>query len=81
MLERFYEAMEDGVYQGAASALATVHFWLPSSVDVCEVAGGFPKSVDPNNLVFLMPRLEDVADVILAIVPLDDILCGPSPDH
>ena len=50
-------------------------------MDVHEVAGGFPTGVDPNDLAFLMPHLEDAADAILAIAPLDDILRGPSPDH
>jgi hypothetical protein len=80
-LECLYEAMEDGVCQGAASALAAVLFRFPGLVDVYEVAGGFPTSVDPNDLAFLMPCLEDVANVLLAIMPLDDILYGPSPDH
>jgi hypothetical protein len=54
---------------------------VPRLGDVYEVAGGFPTSVDPNDLAFLMPRLEDVADVVLTIMPLDDILYGPSPDQ
>lgn len=34
----FHEAVEDGVWQGAASALAMVHFHFPALVDVSEVA-------------------------------------------
>lgn len=33
--------------------------------------------VHRSNMAFLMPRLEEVADAILASVPLEDILCGP----
>lgn len=33
-LERFHEAVEDGVRQGAASVLAAVHFWFPGLVNV-----------------------------------------------
>ena len=50
-------------------------------MNVREVAGSFLRGVDPVNLVFLMPRLVDAADAILAIAPLEDILCGPSLDH
>ena len=37
--------------------------------------------VNPNDLPFLMPHLEEAADVVLVIVPLEDIIRGPSPDH
>ena len=50
-------------------------------MDIPEVAGGFLTGVNPNDLTFLMPHLEDVADAVLAIAPLEDILRGPSPDH
>lgn len=63
------------------SSLPMVHFWFLGSVDVHEVAGGIPTCIDPNDLAFLMPRMEDVADAILTIVPPDDILHGPSLDH
>lgn len=63
---------------GAASALAVVHFQLPVAVNIHEVVGGFPRGIDPIDLVFQMPRLEDTADAIRAIMPLDEILHGPS---
>ena len=49
-------------------------------VNIREVAGSFLRGVDPIDLAFLMPRLEDAADTILAIAPLEDILRGPSLD-
>jgi hypothetical protein len=58
-----------------------VHFWFLNLVDVYEVARGFPVSADPNDMAFLMPRLEEAAHTVLAIVPLEAILRGPSPDH
>jgi hypothetical protein len=64
-----------------ASALAMVHFWFLDLVDVYEVARGFPVSADPNDLALLMPRLEEAVDTILAIVPLEAILHGPSLDR
>ena len=66
---------------GVASALAVVHFRFLGLVDVREVASCFPIGVDLDDLAFLMPRLEDAADTVLAIVPLDNILHGPSPNH
>ena len=75
--ERFREATEDGVWQGAASALAVVHFRFPGLVDIHEVAGGFTAGIDPNDLAFHMPRLEDATDAVLAIAPLEDLLCSP----
>jgi hypothetical protein len=50
-------------------------------VNVHEVAGGFPRSVNPVDLAFLMPRLEDATDSVLAIGPLDEILRDPSLDR
>jgi hypothetical protein len=32
-------------------------------------------------MALLMPRLEEAIDVVLAIAPLEAVLCGPSPDH
>ena len=81
MPERFHKVMEDGVRQGAASTLAVVHFRFLGLVDVREVAGGFLTGVNPNDLMFLMPHLEDAADAVLAIAPLEDILYGPSSDR
>lgn len=78
--KRFHEAMEDSVQQGAVSALVTVHFWSPGLLNVREVAGGFPTGIDPVDLAFLS-RLEDTDGAVLAIVPLDEILRGPLPDH
>jgi len=62
-------------------ALAVVHFRFPGSVDVHEVGRGFPVGVDLDDLAFLMPRLEDATDDVLAIMPLDNILCGSLPDR
>lgn len=62
-------------------ALAAVHFWFLGLVDVCEVARRFPVSVDPNDVAFLMPYLEEAADAVLAIAPLEAILRGPSLDR
>jgi hypothetical protein len=42
MLVGFGEAVEDGIRQGAASALAVVHFSLSDLVDVGVVAEGLP---------------------------------------
>lgn len=78
---RFHGAMEDGVWQGVASALAMVHFRFPSLVDISEVAEGFQRNTRDSDMAFLMPRLEEAADVILAITPLAAILRGPSPNH
>jgi len=51
------------------------------AVNVRKVAGGFPRGYDPVDLAFLMPHLEDAADVVLAILALDEILRGPLSDH
>jgi hypothetical protein len=40
VLVHFYEAMEDGIQQGMASALAMVHFCFFGLVDVSEVVEG-----------------------------------------
>lgn len=77
----FHEAVEEGVRQGAASALAVVHFHFPSLVDVSEVAEGFHGNTRDSNMAFLMPCLEEATDVVLAIAPLEAILYGPSVDH
>jgi hypothetical protein len=58
-----------------------VHFWFLDLVDVYEVARGFPMSADPNDMAFLMPRLEEATDNVLTIVPLEAILRGPSLDR
>jgi hypothetical protein len=78
---RFREAIEDGVRQGAASALAVVHFCFSGLVDVREVAEGLPRNTDDIDMALLMPQLEEAADAVLRISPLDVILHGPSPDH
>lgn len=62
-------------------ALAMVHFWFLNLVDVCEVARGFPMSANPNDMAFLMPRLEEATDTVLVIALLEAILRGPSPDQ
>jgi hypothetical protein len=38
----FHEAMEDGIRQGVASALAVVHSHFSNLVDIDEVAEGLP---------------------------------------
>jgi hypothetical protein len=73
--------MEDGVRQGAALALAAVHFRFHDLVDVHEVARGFPMGVSRTDMAFLMPCLEEGADAVLALAPLDDILRGPSQER
>ena len=77
----FCEAVEDGVWQGAASTLAVVHFCFLGLVDVRKVAEGLLKNTNDTNMVLLMPHLEKVIDAGLAIAPLDAVLYGPSPDH
>ena len=49
-------------------------------VNVREVAGSILRGIDPIDLAFLMPCLEDATNAILAIMPLEDILHGPSSD-
>lgn len=78
---RFHEAVEVGVRQGAASALAVVHFLFPSLVDISEVAEGFPRNTKDSNVAFLMPRLEEATDAVLAIAPLVEILHDPLLEH
>jgi hypothetical protein len=58
-----------------------VHSWFHDLVDVYEVARGFPTYVNGTDVVFLMPRVEEANDAILAFAPLENILCGPSLDH
>jgi hypothetical protein len=58
-----------------------VHFWFLDLVDVYEVARGIPVSADPNDMAFLMPRLEEATDTVLAIVPLEAIIRGPLLDR
>jgi hypothetical protein len=77
----FHEAMEDGVWQGAASALAMVHFRFLGLVDVSEVAEELPRDTRDSDMVLLMPLLEEAADTVLAVAPLEVILCGPLLDH
>jgi hypothetical protein len=77
----FHEAIEDGVRQGADSALAVVHFRFLGLVDVREVAEGLPKNTNDTNMALLMPHLEEAADTILAIASLDAVFHCPSPDH
>jgi hypothetical protein len=50
-------------------------------VDVNEVAEGFPENTRDSDMAFLMPRLEEATDVVLAIAPLAKILYGPSLDR
>jgi len=73
--------VEDGVQKGAALVLAMVHFQFLDAVNVQEVVGISLRGIDPTDLAFLMPHLEDTADAILAIALLDDILHGPSSDY
>jgi len=50
-------------------------------VDIHEVVEGFPEGARDSNVRFLMPSQEDATDAILAIIPLEAILHGPSSDH
>ena len=52
---RFCEAMEDGVRQGVASALAMVHFYFLDLVDVHVVQEGLPRNTNNTNMALLMP--------------------------
>ena len=61
--------------------LAIVHFQFCDLMDVREVARGFPMQVHYSDMAFLMPCLEEAANVIIAIAPLEAILHGPSLDH
>lgn len=58
-----------------------VHSWFHDLVDVREVARGFPADVNGTDVAFLMPRLEEAIDAILAFAPLENILRGPSLDR
>ena len=78
---RFRVAVEHGIQQGAASALAVVHSCFSNLVDVDEVAEGLPWGTRDSDMALLMPRLEGAIDAILAIGPLEAILHGPSLDH
>lgn len=77
----FREAVEDGVRQGAASALAVVHFRFSNLVDVSEVVEGLPRGIRDSDMALLMPCLEEAADAVLAIAPLEAVLYGPSLDR
>jgi hypothetical protein len=78
---RFHEAVEDGIRQGAAFTLVVVHFCFRGLVDVGEVAEGLPRNTDDTDMALLMPHLEEAADAILAIAPLDAVLHSPSPNR
>ena len=58
-----------------------VHFHFPGLVDISELAEGFPRNTRDSDMVFLMPRLEEAANAVLMIAPLEAILHGPSLDH
>lgn len=45
-----------------------------------EVALGFPPGVNLRVALDLMGSLEEAADMVLASLNLERILCGPSPD-
>lgn len=61
--------------------LAIVHFQFCDLMDVREVARGFPMQVHYSDMAFLMSWLGEATNVVLALVPLEDILRGPSPNH
>lgn len=61
--------------------MAMVYFCFPGRVDVCEVVEGFLGGARDLDVRFLMPSLEDAADAVLAIAPIEAILYGPSSDH
>jgi hypothetical protein len=61
--------------------LAVAHFGFSDLVDIGEVAEGLHGGTRDSDMVLLMPCLEEVADAILAIAPLEAVLCGPSPDR
>ena len=50
-------------------------------MDVHEVARGFPMQFHYSNVAFLMSWLGEATIIVLALVPLEDILRGPSLDH
>jgi hypothetical protein len=77
----FSKAMKDGIRQGAASAMAVVHFHFSDLVDVGELVEGLPEGTRDSNMVLLMPCLEEAADAILVIASLDEVLHSPSSDH
>jgi hypothetical protein len=64
-----------------ASYREHLRFHLPGLVDVSKVAEGFPENTRDSDVAFLMPRLEEAVDAVLAIAPLAEILHGPSSDH
>lgn len=77
----FHDAVEDGVWQGTASALVVVHFRFCHLVDVHEVAAGYLGCVTKEEVSALIPMLEGATDAVLAIAPLEAILRGPSPSR
>jgi hypothetical protein len=72
--------MEDGIWQGAAFVLVVVDFRFHGLVDVGEVAEGLPRNTDDTDMALLMPHLEEAANAILVIAPLDAVLRSPSPN-
>jgi hypothetical protein len=57
------------------------HFHFPGLVDVNEVVERFPENTKDSNVAFLMPRLEEAINAVLAIAPLAKILYGPLLDR
>jgi hypothetical protein len=57
------------------------HFHFPGLVDVNEVVEGFPENTRDSDMAFLMPRLEEAIDVVLAIALVAKILYGPLLDR
>lgn len=55
MLVHFYEAVQDGVWQGVASTLAMVHFCFPNLVDVHDMVEGLPRNSNDTDMALLMP--------------------------
>lgn len=58
-----------------------VHFRFSDVVDIHEVSSSFPVHVCCADVASLMPYLDDATDMVLASVPLEDILRSPSPAH
>lgn len=70
---RFREVVVDGIRQGAASALATVHAHFYPQVDVREMRG-MPECNDTHATELLMPQLVDAVDAIFVITLVVEVL-------
>jgi hypothetical protein len=50
-------------------------------MDVGEMVDGLPRNTNDTTMALLMPYLEEAANAVLAIAPLEAVLRGPSLDR